>query len=261
MSNNTLTKPPNLTEWAYNVIKNDILRGAINSGEKLYIGDLALQMEVSSTPIREALLKLRNEGLVESFSRVGFFVCELTAKDLMELFELREITEGYAAEKAAPRLTDKDLAELKTCQEASAAALENGQWEVFNECEIAFHAFVVSRSQNKRLQKLVDGLKDLTARERRLALKSSENVRSSVVEHGRIVEALARKDGRLSGERMKEHLRNVYKRLLANIELPEGGKEGLRQGSDFNPNTVDAAQAQFRKRRFRSLRTSGVLPG
>jgi DNA-binding GntR family transcriptional regulator len=228
-SKRALAKPSKLTEWAYEIIKNDILSGGIDPGEKLLIADIAVRLNISRTPIREALLKLREEGLVDSFSRVGFFVRDLSAEDLRELFELREITEAYAAEKAASRLTDSDLVELDTIQKASVQAVNEGRLEDFNKCEIALHAFIIKHSENSRLQKLSDGLSDLTSRERRLAIRYPENVRISLSEHGKIVEALARKDGTLARTRMIEHLRNVYSRLLPYCTSP--GKT-LQEDSD-----------------------------
>ena len=229
-SSTSFTKPSDLKNWAYETIKKEILNLRIQPGEKLFIDKLSGQLGISRTPIREALLRMENEGLVNAFSRVGFFVQTITKQDLRELFELREITESFAAEKAAPFLTNADLAHIDALHKSSTLAVEQGNLNDFNEMEIALHTFIIKHSQNRRLLKLIEGLKDLTYRERILALRSIDNIRSSLDEHRRIIDALLNKDGRLAGERMREHVRNVCERLMNFLDIPENAGEGrIRQ--------------------------------
>ncbi len=216
-----LSKPSDLKDWAYENIKQVILNSQILPGEQLHIEKLAEKMSISRTPIREALLKLQSDGLVRAASRVGFFVSGITKRDLRELFELREITEGYAAEKAAPLLTDDDLAQIDNLHKKGVSAVEKGDLSEFNEMEIALHSFIIQHSQNRRLLKLIESLKDLTYRERLLALKSIENVRESLAEHKKIVDALHKRDAKLAGQLMKAHISNVKQRLLAFKDIPE----------------------------------------
>jgi DNA-binding GntR family transcriptional regulator len=134
-------KPLNLKDWAYETIKQLILTYNVEPGEQLHIEDLSKKMKVSRTPIREALLKLESEDLVEANSRVGFFVKEITKKDLLELFEIREITR-----KAALLLEDADLAWINKLQKEAVAAVKAGDLNKFNEKEIALHTFIIELS-------------------------------------------------------------------------------------------------------------------
>ena len=214
-------KPSDLKGWAYDTIKQVILNSQVRPGEQLHIEKLAEKMNVSRTPIREALLRLEGDGLVESASRVGFFVKGITKRDLRELFELREITEGYAAEKAASLLTDDDLAQIDSLQKEAVSAVEQKNLPKFNEMEIALHTFIIKKSQNRRLLKLIESLKDLIHRQRFLALKSFENVKKSLNEHQLIINALHKRDGKLAGELMKKHICAVRNRLLEFLDIPE----------------------------------------
>ena len=223
--NMKLNKPSALKDWAYGIIKNSILSLQFPPGAQLHIEDLADQMGISRTPIREALLKLESDGLVRTVPRVGFFVTEITKRDLEELFELRELLEGYAAERTAPLLTDSDLARMDRLLEIGVSAVERGDLDEFLEIEIAFHTFLIERCNNRRLVEVMKSLEDLTYRERVLSLRSLENVRASLTEHQKIADALHRRDGELAGKRMREHIRNVRKRVLQFVNLPEGNAD------------------------------------
>ena len=215
------TKPMDLKAWAYEMIKQRIVNLQVQPREQMRIENLAHELNISRTPIREALLQLEKEGLVRVNSRVGFFVRELTRRDLEELFEMRQLTEGYAAQKAAPTLTEEDLAQLDALHRSAATAIENNDQALFNKYEAALHDFLMRHSGNLQLLKMIEGLKDLTARERQYGLGSADNVRCSMREHGEIIDALHRRDGEEAEKMMRRHLGNVRDRLLDMLDLPE----------------------------------------
>lgn len=214
-------KPLDLKDWAYKTIKHLILTFNIEPGEQLRIEDLSKQMKVSRTPIREALLRLEGEDLVKAASRVGFFVKGISKKDLRELFELREITESYAAQKAALLLSHTDLEWINKLQKEAVSAVDKNDLNKFNEKEIALHTFIIEKSQNQRLLKLVESLKDLTYRQRLLALKSVDNVKKSLIEHQDIIAALQKKNADSAGRLMSKHICAVKNRMLEILDIPE----------------------------------------
>jgi DNA-binding GntR family transcriptional regulator len=217
---NQVGKPSALKDWAYDTIKESILNLRSSPGTQLHIEDLADQMGISRTPIREALLRLESDGLVRVVPRVGFFVTEITRRDLEELFELRALLEGYAAEKAASLLTEDELAHIDRVLETGVSAVEQGDLDNFLETEIAFHTLLIERAPNRQLIAMMESLQDLTYRERILSLESLENVRESCIEHRRIVEALRQRDGELAGRLMREHICAVRDRMLQFVDLP-----------------------------------------
>jgi DNA-binding GntR family transcriptional regulator len=214
-------KPSDLKEWVYHTIKKLILDSEYEAGEKLHIESLSAQMGISRTPIREALLRLQNEGFVRAEPRVGFFVQELTRRDLEELFELRELIEGYAARRAARKITDRDSERVQALQAESERAVARGELDVFLRLEIELHDLVIERSENRRLAQLLEGIKELTARARQISVQSPDNVRQSVAEHRLLVDALSERDARLAEKSMKDHLRAVRRRLLARVAASE----------------------------------------
>jgi len=208
------SKPKDLKNWAYETIKKWILNFDLESGKQIHIESIAAKLGTSRTPIREALVKLESEGLVKAIPRVGFFVTEVTAQDLKKLLELRELLEGYAAEKAAPFFNEEDIKLLAKLQKQSVESVEQGNFTKFLEIEVAIHSSIIEHSQNSYLLRIIDSLKDLTYRERLLSVRSIENVRESLNEHKEIIEALRLRNGKLAGQSMRKHINRVQKRIL-----------------------------------------------
>ncbi len=212
------SKPAALTDWTYQYLKKSILNLEFRPGQQLHIEEFTEKLEVSRTPVREAFLRLANEGLVEVRPRVGYFVSTITVQDIYDLFEAREIVETRAARQAAESLTDDDLLKLKEIMQQSALAVEAGDYDQFLENEINFHEYLQKNVSNKRLIAFMDSLNDLTYRERVLSTRSLENIKSTIIEHNKIVDALVKRDGQAAEKCMAEHLENVRRRLVSLIK-------------------------------------------
>ncbi len=210
-----LSKPKDLKNWAYETIKKWILNFDLESGKQIHIESIAAKLGTSRTPIREALVKLESEGLVKAIPRVGFFITGVNTQDLNKLLELRELLEGYAAEKAAQFLTEEDIKRFAILQKQSVESVEQGNYTKFLQIEVAIHSSIIEHSQNSYLLRIIDSLKDLTYRERLLSVRSVENVRESLSEHKQIIEALRLRNAKLAGQAMRRHIKLVRKRMLA----------------------------------------------
>ncbi len=208
-----LPKPGALSEWAYRAIKDEVLHLRIPPGRQLRIEELASQLGISRTPVREALFKLERDGLVQIVPRVGFYVSELTQHDLRELFELREILESRAAERAAQNLTESELEHLQELLVEGTAAVEQGNLARYLEIDIEFHNQLIQHADNRHLIAMMESVRDLTFRERVFSLRSPGNVRATLAEHRSILAALQHRDGTLAGQLMAQHLRAASERL------------------------------------------------
>jgi DNA-binding GntR family transcriptional regulator len=206
-------KPKGLTEWAYEMIKELILTLQVAPGTQLQIENLAEQMGISRTPVREALLRLEQEGLTRVVPRVGVFVTDTDKRDLEDLYELRELLESRATEEATKILTEEDLDHIDHLLKESESAIEEGNVDKFLETEIAFHAILTEHARNRRLVGIMDSLRDLTHRWRILSLQSLENIRLSLIEHQMIAKALRQKDSAMAGKLMGEHIRSARDRI------------------------------------------------
>jgi len=207
-------KPGALADWSYEIIKQQILDLDIQPGAQLHIEIFAEKLDVSRTPLREALQRLASEGLVEIRPRVGYFVSDITEQDIRDLLEIREIIESRAAHRAANDLTDKEMEILKEMNKATKQAVAKGDYNDFLEKEISFHNFLHKHIENEHLTALVETLNNLTYRERIISIKSKENVEATVLEHQRIIDALLNRDADKAAWYMAEHLKNVSDRIV-----------------------------------------------
>lgn len=208
-------KPIALTEWAYETIKESILNLKAKPSSMLHIEKLATQLDISRTPVREALMRLQSDGLVRVVPRVGFFVTDMITSDLAELFEVREWLESNAIAKAATRLTDDDLNFLDELLESTARAIERNDHNQYLENEELFHGLFLERCGNKHLLDVMKSLDNMTRRERVLSVSSPENVRQSLAEHRRIVAAVQKGSPEESRKAMAEHIEAVRARVCA----------------------------------------------
>ena len=207
-------KPTALNDWTYHYLKEKILKLEIEPGEQLHIEEFVEKLEVSRTPIREAFLRLAADGLIEVKPRVGYFVVDITEEEIINLFEVREIIETWAARKSASLLSDNDLASIEQLLAESEAAVVGNDLDKYMDNEIIFHEYLQKHIQNKRLLAFMDSLNDLTYRERMLSIKSRENIEQTLVEHRRILDALKKRDAKLAEWFMGEHIHNVCMRLV-----------------------------------------------
>lgn len=216
-----LDKPVGLTDWAYEQIKEAILRIQFAPGTQLQIESLVTELGISRTPIREALLRLEKDGLVRVAPRVGFFVKEFTHHDLEELYEVRELLESRAVKNATNNLSDQDLDLIDHLLDLSVIAVQAKDVEKFLEVEIKFHNFLTEHSQNSYLISVLESLRDLSYRWRMLSLRSPESLARSMEEHLNIARAVRDKDAELASQLMAEHIRNARERIMEIVKASE----------------------------------------
>jgi DNA-binding GntR family transcriptional regulator len=224
-----LDKPVGLTDWAYEQIKDAILKIQFAPGTQLQIESLVAELGISRTPIREALLRLEKDGLVRVVPRVGFFVKEFTRRDLEELYEVRELLESRAVKNAVENLSDEDLDLIDQLLDISVAAVQASDMDKFLEVEIQFHNFLTEHSQNSYLISILEGLRDLSYRWRTLSLRSHESLVRSMEEHLCIARAVRNKEAELASQLMAEHIRNARERIMGIVNESEGAIEDIHR--------------------------------
>ncbi|MCX4703617.1 GntR family transcriptional regulator [Streptomyces sp. NBC_01352] len=202
-------------EKAYAYLKDTVLTDPAMQGEFLSEQDIADRIGVSRTPIREALLLLAAEDLVELVPKRGARVAPLSGRQISELMELRGIVERYAAERviATDRVPLRQLTELLDRQ-AGLAGPE--QAKEFIAVDHLFHATLVSAVGNTLLERHYDGLRSRQVRAGVVALYNQQGRQEGVLdEHRAIVEALAAGDAAAACLAIDNHLDSTLKVLLA----------------------------------------------
>ena len=196
------------SERAYATVREMVLTGELEPGVVLNQAVLARQIGISTTPLREALRRLAQQGLVELGAHRDARVAPLDAAEARDLVELRQDLDPLAAGLAAQRRTAADLAEMAD----SLARLESLP-EDPSPAQLAghrrFHAALYRASHNAVLVETLDGLWDKTDRYRRHALRagrSDEEVAQRAEEHRLLVEAVSDRDAAAATELMRRHV-------------------------------------------------------
>jgi DNA-binding GntR family transcriptional regulator len=214
-------KPINLNDWVYSIIKERILNNTYPPETQLKVAELSDELNVSRTPVREALIRLKIDGLVHVENRVGFFVSGISLKEFREISELRSLIECYAAEKASMNLDDSQLGALKKAQADSKAAIEKKAFDEYNQCEMKIHSTILDALDNDKMKQVMDDLQNMIYRQRILALNDMDNLEQSIKEHGQIIDAICAHDVMRAHLTMKLHMNAVEERLSKIVDFSD----------------------------------------
>ena len=180
-----------LKDLVYLELKHKILTGEIVSQTRLMEIDLSEKMNVSRTPIREAIKRLAEDGLVKVEPRRGAYVANISIKDMLDVFEVREDMEGFVAKLAAQRITEEEKKELRAIAGEYENAIEKADdKENIIALDEKFHNFIVKCSGNETLSELVKYVQELSLRFRYLYYDDFTLYESTAEQHNRIMEAI-----------------------------------------------------------------------
>jgi len=203
-----------LREIVFEHLREAIMAGALRPGERLMELQLAEDMGVSRTPVREAIRKLELEGLVSMIARRGAYVSDLSIRDIVETFEVRAALESLAAGLAAERIVPEELEQLeRVLVEIGECELE-GDVNRAVELDEKFHALLFAATRNSRLSQIVSNLREQIARFRRTSLATPGRIRAVFYEHKRIIEAISDRNSTLAQTLAKEHIESAEQSLM-----------------------------------------------
>jgi len=207
----------NLTLWqrAHHHLREEILAGRLQPGTELAEVALSEQLGVSRGPIREAIGRLAAEGLVTVRPRRGAIVRSLSKDEFLELYQVREALEIMAVRLAVPRLGADDFAALQGLIDTMGKHAERGEITEFFEANVAFHAYLLEASGNRKLKELYGQLLGQMGRYRMRSLTLRGNLHRSVAEHAAILRAAKRGNTERAAHLMSEHIRVPQQRLKA----------------------------------------------
>lgn len=214
----------------YTTLRQQIIQGTYQSGERLVETRLADTLDVSRTPIREALTMLASEGLVQMFPNRGAVVRSFALDEIRASYDLRAILEGYGAFQAALRITPDELAELRAITEEMERSSYEGNTrsrdEVYRlvERNQHFHRVITEASGNPMLPTLYRQLVNLPLMYRSFYWYDSEEHTSQIFFHRRIIDALANRDPERARVLMQEHIYEGRDALLRNLQTQSAQK-------------------------------------
>ena len=183
-----------LREMVYEELKMQILKGSIIPGTRMMEVELAEEMGVSRTPIREAIRKHEKEGLVTIEPRRGAYASMISTEDMVEILEVRQDLEGLAAYFAADRMTKSQMDELKQVSNNYNKAVKEGNMEAMIKHDTRFHHIIVESCHNKILVQMIEQLQELVLRFRYIYYDNFRRAENMPEEHEAIVAAIAEGD-------------------------------------------------------------------
>ena len=206
---NPIPVNPVLKDAVYTSIKDAISKMDIYSGEeppKLDERKLADELGVSRTPIREAITRLEQEGLVVTYPRRGAFVVRKTKKEVLEIICVWAGLEGMAARLATENATDE---EIKSMREMFATFDDGEQARAhideYSETNIDFHQRLIRLSKCKLLEEIADGLFVHMRAIRRKTISERDRATESIIDHMRIIKSIEERDATMAEQLVREH--------------------------------------------------------
>ena len=208
-----------LVDEAYEQIHRRILDNAWPPGHRALEQEVALALGMSRTPVREALLRLQNEGLVEVIPRHGMRVLPVSPNDMREIYQILTALECMAAELLAQRQpSGKELEPLVAATKAMDKALKAGDLEAWAAADESFHRQLVELAGNRQLQATVMNYWDRAHRARMVTLRLRPKPVNSTREHRALVDRIAAGDADGAAQVFRAHRQRAGRELLAIFE-------------------------------------------
>lgn len=214
----TLTRDETLGRQAEDVLRSMILGGELAAGERLNELALAAALGVSRGPLREAVQRLRGEGLVTVISHRGAFVRTFEVEEIADLYELRAALELHAIRILCASESSDWIDELGTLHQEVEVVMQGAGPQAYP-AEKDFHLRLVSLTGNEALMRMAVETHHQLALARSLSARAPARAREAVVEHGEIVDALKRRDLRAATDLMQTHLDHAREGAVAALGL------------------------------------------
>ena len=206
-----------LRDVVFNTLRNAILTGDLEPGERLMEIKLAEKLGVSRTPIREAIRKLELEGLVVMTPRKSAEVAKITKEDLVDVLEVRRVLECLAIDLSCENITIEDVEELDENLKKFQLAIKNNDITEIAITDEEFHEIIYKSTKNKRLIQILNNLREQMYRYRLEYIKDKETRENLVKEHRAIINALTSGDHEAGKHAILKHIDKQESTILENI--------------------------------------------
>ena len=212
-----------LSQKVYRIIKRDIIQGKLVSNTRLFEEKIAAQMNISRTPVREALRLLSAEGFVKLIPNIGIVVNQISPQDLLDILNIRLQLETYAIGLVTQKITEKDIDNLKKIIQQMEEAVSTNNTLFFNNLNSEFHKKIINISENKKLIEICDNLHQQSEHWIK-SIVVQERLTQSLQEHIEIYNSFKEKNVDRAKNSMEIHISNIIKNIFKN-----DSKETLKQ--------------------------------
>jgi DNA-binding GntR family transcriptional regulator len=212
-----VSKKKSLREEVYGSLKKSILHWKLKGGQRLIEEQLAHQIGISRTPVREAFYKLERDDLVVRLPKGGFAVREFNAEDVEEIFGIRSALESYASYLATLHITSDKLSLMEEKNEEAEKAFQRGDVEKVIQSHTDFHDILYRSCMSKKLIEMIDNFHDYFYGYRSALLHSSTSFKILMTDHRNIMDAMKKKNPGLVERLVRNHLERGKDLVLKEI--------------------------------------------
>lgn len=208
----------NLGDRIYESIKRKIICHEIKPKERIVDKHLAEKLGVSRSLVRQALTVLEKEELVTLVPRSGFYVRDISKKDVEEIYDIRNLLETHATKLGVINLKEKDLNFLEKIFEDAKRDLEKNKVKSFIEADAYLHEILINNCGNERLKKMINKYSNHYVFYRLVDLSRVKRAKEAYFEHYEIFLAVKKRDIDLSAHLMSKHIKNAKRIILENFD-------------------------------------------
>lgn len=205
----------------FNALENAILDGKYKDGDSLNEIKISQELNVSRTPVREALMQLELEGLVKNIPNKGAVVVGISKKDIEDIYAVRVRIEGYASRLSAENINEEELKALEKITDLQEFYLMKNDIEQIWKLDGDFHKIIYDSSRSKPLRFMLSSFHNNIKRARDISFKAEGRATKSVAEHKAILEAIRSGNGELAEELTAKHIENAKNNLILQMEASE----------------------------------------
>ena len=223
----------NLSNQAYEAIKLAIITCELMPGQQIAQYQLVEKYDIGTTPIREALMRLAQEGLIKPIPRFGYIVSHITLSDIHEIYEIRSILESAAARLAATRATEEQLAKIAESARFTYIYGDRESYLSYLNKNSDFHLLIATASGNKRLVRQISKVLDELMRVFHIGLDLRDNTERMLDEHTRLLNALCERDPEKAEATVNSQIRGSLDWILQSIS---------NHGNDLDRSLVGGVQ-------------------
>lgn len=198
-----------LRDLIFEKLQQAIFSGKIKSGERITEKEIAKELSVSRTPVREALYRLASTGVIKIIPHRGFLISKWSSKEIKDVIELRIALEVFAVKLAIQRILPSEISELKVLVAKMEKAVMKEDMMKASHLNSLFHDGIILASKNKELFEVMEPIKNKIYHFRIISISTPNRLKKSLKEHEEILNALINKDDELAQKLMAQHIQEV----------------------------------------------------
>ena len=211
-----------MSEEIADILRENIICGNINPGEKVNEYQVAKLLNISRPPIREAFRLLAAEGLITLVPRKGAFVSKMSSREVKEIYEMKSMMESFAARLAIPLLDEKEVSKLDSILNLMKEMIKKNNFKRIQSLNIEFHRKMIKMSKNEKLIRFYESIVLPIRRYQRVGLSAPASWETSLQEHRDIVEAIRSRNIELAERLTREHTMAATLRVIGRLKCQEG---------------------------------------